>query len=162
MIRTDRWTAAASIVVLCACGPTTTTSATADQTQVTSAGPPRLVALSTGDHPEAYVTQVVMLRAQSGAKLYSAAGGDPMINGIHTYIAAFGDDAAEGWRVFEIGNFNSWRLIEDRGDNLVLEVSRSWQDDASQVRTATERYIVSVPGPTDTSVTITPVSMSRP
>ncbi len=55
---------------------------------------------------------------------YSTARGDPMLNGIHTSIAGFSNDVAEGWRVFENGHLNSWRVIEDRSDNIVLEVSR--------------------------------------
>lgn len=126
---------------------------------VTPSGPPTQIGLRPGDNPEAYVTQVMFLRSESGAKLYSTAGGDPAINGLYTFIAVHAEMPDEGWRVFQIGDFNSWTLLEDRGTEIVLEVSRSWSDENGEVQTnPAERMIVSVPDRDDASITITPAT----
>ena len=126
---------------------------------VTPSGPATSVALREGDSPEAYVTQVMFLRSENGAKIYSTAGGDPAINGLYTFIAVYGEMPDGGWRVFQIGDFNSWTLLEDRGTDIVLEVSRSWIDDKGDVQTnPAERLIVSVTDRDDTSITITPAT----
>lgn len=126
----------------------------------TPSGPPAQVALAEGDHPEAWVTETVFLsNAPNGAKVYSVAGGDPAINGLYTYIAGYDtNEPGGGWRVFQIGDFNSWSVVEDRGTEVVLAVSRSSMGDDGEIQTADERYIVSVPGPDATSITVTPAS----
>jgi len=160
-MRTSNWLAAlAFAAALGGCQPaaddTTDTDTTEALSPAVASGEPIEAPMLAGEHPEAYVTQVVSLAAPAGAKLYSTAGGDPAINGLYTYIAVAGEPPENAWRVFEIGDFNSWTLDEDRGDSVVLSVSRSWVDERGDVQTADERLIVAVPHPDDTVVTITP------
>jgi hypothetical protein len=140
-------------------GPTEERESETAQTPATPSGPPVQVALAAGDHPEANVTDVVFLsNAPNGAKVYSVAGGDPAINGLYTYIAGYDtDEPGGGWNVFQIGDFNSWSVVEDRGTEVVLAVSRSWTVEG-EIQTADERYIVSIPDADDTSITVTPAS----
>lgn len=149
---------------LAACGPVVINGSSEDgeaetaQAPATASGPPVQAALLAGDHPEAWVTDMVVLSdASNGAKVYSVAGGDPAINGLYTYIASYDTNEPGGaWRVFQIGDFNSWSVAEDRGTEVVLAVSRSFMGDNGDIQTADERYIVSVPDADDTSITITP------
>ncbi len=115
---------------------------------------PQEIAPLDDDHAAAAVTQVALLEAEHGAKLYSIAEGDTAINGQLTYIASFGAPPEGGWRVFQIGDFNSWSVAEDRGDEVVLAVNRSWVDESGAVQSVDERLIVSVPGPADPRVTV--------
>lgn len=128
-------------------------AAAAAPIRVQIAGPSRKVAQLEGDQLAAYVTDIAHLK--SGGKIYSTAGGDPAVNGLYTYIAS-PREPAEGIRVFQIGDFNSWKLTEDRGNDVVLEVSRSWFGDKGDVQTAEELLIVSVPTNQTTEITITP------
>ena len=152
---------------LSACGPMVVGGGGGEQTEAettttapaTPSGPPAQVAIAPGEHPEAYVTETVFLpNAPSGAKVYSVAGGDPAINGLYTYIAAYNNEPGGGWNVFQIGDFNSWSVAEDRGSEIVLAVSRSQMGQNGDIETLQERYIVSVPDADDTSITITPAT----
>jgi hypothetical protein len=151
-------------LALTACGPTTTQTPTEPAIEAaapaTPSGPPVEAPMLEGDHPEAWVTETVFLsNSANGAKVYSVAGGDPAINGLYTYIAGYDtEEPGGGWRVFQIGDFNTWRVLEDRGTEVVLEVTRSTIADNGDIQTAGERYIVSVPDADDTSITITPAS----
>lgn len=120
------------------------------------AGPAQTVALIEEASDAAYVTEVTYLSVTDRtAKIYSTAGGDPALNGLYTFIAVFGDPW-EGWRVFQIGDFNSWRVEQDLGDRVVLAVSRSWMGDDGEIQTADERLIVQVPTARDQTITVTP------
>lgn len=150
-------------LALAACGPTGTETppegapdAAATAAPATPTGAPVTVALAEGAHPEAGVAQVTLL--QSGAKIYSVVGGDPAINGHDTYIARYAEAPDPDWRVFQIGDFNSWSVAKDRGGEVVLAVSRSWINDKGEVQTADERMIVSVPDAAATSISVTPAS----
>ncbi len=119
-------------------------------------GPPATIdALSEADDA-AWVTDVVVLD-QGDAKIYSTAGGDPAINGLYTYLAVI-DNVADGWRVFQIGDFNSWKVIEQSSGRVVLSVSRSFLDNAGEIKTVEEKLIVAVPAFAETKTTITPAS----
>lgn len=153
---------ALAVMAMAACGQGARQDATELEDEavvVTPSGPPTQVALQEGENPEAYVAQVMFLRSENGAKIYSTAGGDPLINGLYTFVAVNGEPPDGGWRVFQIGDFNSWTLLEDRGTDIVLEVSRSWIDENGEVQTnPAERMIVSVPDHDDANITITPAS----
>lgn len=120
---------------------------------------PATVPALTEDQPEASVTDVEWIEsAENGAKIYSTAGGDPAINGLYTYLAIPGEAPDMGWRVFQIGDFNSWKLGEQTRDHVILEVSRSWVDQASgDIKTIEEKLSVPLVGPTATELTVTPV-----
>lgn len=121
-------------------------------------GPPRTVAAEGEPMEAAYVTDVRMVEGADGAKIFSTAGGDPAINGLYTYLALF--TAPEGWtRVFQIGDFNSWEVVEESAERVTLRVSRSWIEEGSgDIKTAEEYLIVTLPDEQATTVEVTPAS----
>lgn len=121
-------------------------------------GPPRTVKAEAAPMDAAYVTDVRMVEGADGAKIFSTAGGDPAINGLYTYLALF--TAPEGWtRVFQIGDFNSWEVVEESAERVTLKVSRSWIEESSgEVKTAEEHLIVTLPDEQATTVDVTPAS----
>jgi hypothetical protein len=121
-------------------------------------GPPRTVQAEAAPMDAAYVTDVRMVEGADGAKIFSTAGGDPAINGLYTYLALF--SAPEGWtRVFQIGDFNSWEVVEESAERVTLKVSRSWIEEGSgDVKTAEEYLIVTLPDEQARTVDITPAS----
>lgn len=121
-------------------------------------GPPRMVQAEAAPMDAAYVTDVRMVEGADGAKIFSTAGGDPAINGLYTYLALF--SAPEGWtRVFQIGDFNSWEVVEESAERVTLRVSRSWIEEGSgDIKTAEEYLIVTLPDEQARTVEITPAS----
>lgn len=94
------------------------------------------------------------------AKLFGAAGGDPAMNGLNTYLAFF-EDPAEGWRLFRIGDFLDYRVLAVSPGRVELELHESILNDATgEVGSRTRRIILGwTPGPDGTppaSVTMTP------
>ena len=91
-------------------------------------------------------------------KLFSTAGGDPAINGLYTYLALF--TAPDGWtRIYMIGNFNSWDVIEESPTRVVLKVSRSWiEEGTGDVKTADEKLILDVPQDEKAPLMVTPAA----
>lgn len=72
----------------------------------------------------ASVVRLDPLRRQSGtAKLFGTAGGDPAMNGLYTHLAFF-QSVDEGWRVFRLGDFLSYRIVEESPGRLLLEVRK--------------------------------------
>jgi hypothetical protein len=63
-------------------------------------------------------------RLGSGAKLFGLAGGDPAANGLHTFLA-FYLSPADGWRLFEIGDFLSYRILSDRPGRVLIAIEES-------------------------------------
>ncbi len=120
---------------------------------------PETIAVIAEAPAEASVTDVKWIdSAENGAKIYSTAGGDPAINGLYTFLAIPGEAPDGGWRVFQIGDFNSWKIAEQAKDHIVLEVSRSWIDQASgEVRTLEEKLNVPLVGPDAAELVVTPV-----
>jgi len=53
------------------------------------------------------------------AKVFSVSGGDPAVNGLVTYLALFAG-SAEGWRVYPLGDFAAWRVVEAMPGRIVL------------------------------------------
>lgn len=62
------------------------------------------------------------------AKLFGTAGGDPAMNGLYTYLAFFELAPGDGWRVFKLGDFLSYRIIAEAPGRLTLEVRESVMD----------------------------------
>ena len=56
--------------------------------------------------------------------------------------------------VYLAGDFNEWALESESEGSAVIKVSRSWIDDAGEIQTAQERYIVAVPAWSATTTTI--------
>src|SRR4051794_13853980 len=80
----------------------------------------------------ASVIQINELHRQGSltAKLFGAAAGDPAMNGLNTYIA-FYESPAEGWRIFRIGDFLSYRILSEAPGRIGLEVNESIMNQAT-------------------------------
>lgn len=79
---------------------------------------------------------------QPTVKVFGAAGGDPAMNGLYTYLAIFAG-AADGWRVFQIGDFLEYRIMADAPGRLDLEVQESVLNPANdEITSRTRRLIV--------------------
>jgi hypothetical protein len=92
----------------------------------------------------AAVEQVTQLRNQGepGAKLFGAAGGDPAMNGLHTYLAF--SEPPEGWRLFPIGDFLAYRVVAETRGRLTLEIRENlYKQQTGEVGTRTRRLRVS-------------------
>lgn len=94
------------------------------------------------------------------AKLFGAAGGDPAMNGLYTYIA-FYLDPAEGWRVFKIGDFLDYRVLSGAPGRVDLEINESVMNESSgEIGSQTRRVIVSweagANGEAPATVSVTP------
>ena len=63
-------------------------------------------------------------RGEGRGKLFGLAGGDPAANGLHTYLAFF-ISPGDGWRVFEIGDFLSYRILRDLPGRVLIEIEES-------------------------------------
>jgi len=81
-------------------------------------------------------------------KLFGAAGGDPAMNGLYTYLAFF-HSPAEGWHVFRIGDFLEYRIVSETAGRVALEVDESVMNQASgEIGSRTRRIALSwTPGP---------------
>ena len=91
-------------------------------------------------------------QGQADAKLFGAAGGDPAMNGLNTYIAFFMPPPENGWRVFEVGDFLSYEIVSDAPGRLLLEVNESIMADSGEIGSRVRRLAVSwTPGPDGTA-----------
>lgn len=108
------------------------------------------------EQPAAAVNKVVALE-RGDAKLFSTVGGDPAINGEYVFLALIGDPH-EGWKIFQIGDFNSWELVEQSPDRAVLKVSHSAVEQATgEIVTYEQKIAVTVPAFEATQVDLKPV-----
>lgn len=126
----------------------------------TPSGPPIEVAKQSANDALQAAAAVVQIDPIDGAdaKLFGTAAGDPAINGLYTYIAVF-ESAAQGWSVFQIGDFNSYKVDASTPEQVTLTVSRSWIDETTgEPKTKEERLIVAVPTPGATTVSVTPAT----
>jgi len=120
-------------------------------------GPPIKVAPAEEQAGPASVNKIETLTGDA-AKFYSVAGGDPAVNGMVTYLAVSGGPA-EGWKTFQIGDFNDWQIVEQAKGRVVLKVNRSTVDPTSgQIKTGDALLIVGVPAFAVDEVTVTPAS----
>jgi hypothetical protein len=108
---------------------------------------------------EAASVMQVHAMPEQGAKVFGVSGGDPAINGLVTYLGLYAG-VAEGWRLYEIGNFETWRVTEVATHRVVLDVSESRLDPTSgEIITEDRRLIVGFAGDEaapPSSVSITP------
>lgn len=88
-------------------------------------------------------------QGESGGKLFGAAGGDPAMNGLNTYLAFFLPPPVNGWRVFEIGDFLGYELVSETPGRLLVEISESVMNDATgEIGSRVRRIAISwAPGP---------------
>jgi hypothetical protein len=94
----------------------------------------------------ASVVQIYPLRRQGQvtAKLFGTAGGDPAMNGLYTYLAFFESAPGDGWRVFRLGDFLSYRILSEAPGRLTLEVRESMLNEATgDIGARTRRLLVS-------------------
>lgn len=164
---------AAAALALAACSPQAETPAgpaaaaaetPAAKTPVTPAqpfGPARAVtaeAESEALFGAASVTDIHFVK-NADVKLFSTAGGDPAINGLYTYLAIWTEEERDWSRIFMLGDFNSWEVVEESPTRVVLKISRSRiEEGTGDVKTAEEKLIVDIPGAEATTVTVTPAS----
>ena len=91
------------------------------------------------------------------ARLYSTVGGDPAINGEYVFLSVYGDPA-EGSKTYLIGDFNSWDLVLQTADKIVLKVSHSAVEEPSgEIVTAQQSIEVSVPSLGADEITLKPL-----
>lgn len=83
-------------------------------------------------------------------KIYGDAGGDPAMNGLHTWLALY-RSPADGWWVFPIGDVLSVRILGQSKGRIDLELRESVMDEAtSEIGDRTRRIVVLVqPGATE-------------
>lgn len=81
------------------------------------------------------------LEENSGVKLFGTAGGDPAMNGLYTYIA-FYMNPAEGWRIFQLGDFLDYRIVSESPGRVDLELRESLYDEASGEISSRTRHII--------------------
>lgn len=91
----------------------------------------------------ASVTEVYPLTKQGdlGVKLFGMAGGDPAMNGLQTYIA-FYRSPAEGWWVYQVGDFLSFKVLNETGGRVDLEVEENVMDPATSVIGSRKRRLI--------------------
>lgn len=99
-----------------------------------------------GDNLQAYasVVEVHALTEATGmdGKIFGVAGGDPAMNGLQTWIA-FYRNPAEGWWVYQIGDFLSFKILNQYSGRVDLEVEESTMDQATgTIGTRTRRMIL--------------------
>lgn len=155
------------VLALAACGaqPEKAAEQTTDAAAPVVASGPNPATLSAASIPlepqpdaAANVARVIQLERE-GAKLYSLVGGDPALNGEYVLLALF-ESPMEGWRTYRIGDFNSWDLVEQSAERVVLKVSHSAVDETSgEIVTAEQRLAIQLPAPgtTASSVQMTPL-----
>lgn len=135
---------------------------------LTAEGPPSEVAPqeSTAELQwAASVTEVNFLENQGGSagvKLFGSAGGDPAMNGLQTHIAFF-QSPADGWAVFRIGDFLTYRVLSDSPGRVDLEISESTLNaESGEIGSRTYYAIVTwtlgADGGAPTTVTMTPAT----
>lgn len=71
-------------------------------------------------------------------KLFGVAGGDPAMNGLQTYIAFFAGPG-DGWQIFEIGNFLSYRILSATAGRVNLQIQDNTIDSEGVIGTRTRR-----------------------
>ncbi len=94
------------------------------------------------------------------AKLFGTAGGDPAMNGLYTYLA-FYISPPDGWRVFRIGDFLTYRVISTRRGRVLIEVNESIMNEAtgeigSRRRRLTVSWTPGADGAPPATVTVAP------
>lgn len=115
--------------------PAIESEAQSEHAPLTPAGEPVQLSRIEVDSNLAWAASVVQLDtlandANSGIKLFGVAGGDPAMNGLHTYVA-FYESPGDGWRVFRLGDFLAYRILAEAPGRIELEIQESVMDEAS-------------------------------
>lgn len=134
---------ALAATLLAACGQGADTQDTSAPAALEPAGAPVTVEIDDAAWLQA-AASVVELEAlpDLNAKVFGTAAGDPAVNGLYTYIAFFGG-AAEGWRVYRLGDFEDFEVLASAPGRIDLEISESAVDgESGGVAAATRRIIV--------------------
>jgi len=115
----------------------------------------------------ASVTDVTPLTQQGEGEndlavhLYGTTGGDPAMNGLNTFIA-FYQSPADGYRVFQIGDFNTFRVVNERKGSLLLDITENTIDGEGNIGNRSRRISVSWTPPADgtspTSIRVAPAT----
>jgi hypothetical protein len=95
----------------------------------------------------ASVTEVLPLALQGErtVKLFGTAGGDPAMNGLYIYIAFF-RSPADGWWVFQLGDFLSFTVLNEVPGQVDVEVEESVPDsDTGTIGSRKRRIIIAFP-----------------
>lgn len=142
---------AAALACLSACNMAVNTSgqeetpAAAPAPLAASGEPSTLAPSDVGESLNGAVSVVrvndLTLEVNGGIKLFGTAGGDPAMNGLYTYIA-FYENPAEGWRVFQLGDFLDYRILSETPSRLDLELQESVYDEASGNISSRTRHII--------------------
>lgn len=94
------------------------------------------------------------------AKLFGAAGGDPAMNGLYTFLAFFASPD-QGWVIFRLGDFLTYQIVSQAPGRVTLELNESVMNQATgDIGSRTRRVNVTwTPRPNEApaSVTVTPV-----
>lgn len=91
----------------------------------------------------ASVIEVTPLAAQTNlsGKLFGVGGGDPAVNGLQTYITFF-RSPAEGWWVFGLGDFLSYKVLNETAGRIDIEVEESVLDEATGQIGSRKRHMI--------------------
>lgn len=90
------------------------------------------------------VVELTPLTAQVNltGKLFGTAGGDPAMNGLYTYIA-FYRSTADGWWVYQLGDFLSYKVLHEKPGQVDVEVEESVMNEATgQIGSRKRRIII--------------------
>lgn len=145
-------TVLAGLALMAACTPAT------DQPEAAGAAAPVRAAPLTADGAAAelqrqpvdsnltWAASVVQLdilsnEANGGAKLFGLAGGDPAMNGLHTYLA-FYESPGDGWQVFQLGDFLEYRVLSEAPGRVDLEITESTMDATSGAIGSQTRHVI--------------------
>jgi hypothetical protein len=154
-------------LAMAACGPKT--GDVPKSTEAAVQAPPNAATLKAYAAPlqgadqidnAANVSRVVHL-SREGVKLYSLIGGDPAINGDYAVLGLF--QQPNGWFTYRIGDFNTWEVVEQSADRVVLQVSHSAvEEGSSDIVSYTQKIAVALPpmpedGDPPATIQVTPV-----
>lgn len=94
------------------------------------------------------------------AKLFGVGGGDPAMNGLNTYIAFF-QNPADGWAVYQIGDFLDYTVLSNAKGRVDLDIQESTYDEAKgeigeRHRKIIVQWTMGEDGASPSAVTVTP------
>ncbi|BCW89126.1 hypothetical protein sos41_22820 [Alphaproteobacteria bacterium SO-S41] len=95
-------------------------------------------------------------KTEESTHLFSVTGGDPAINGEYVFLDVSPEDMSQEDAIFQVGDFNSWEILEQTKDHVVLKISRSWVDDPTgEIKSTEEKWTVPMVKSTAQELTIT-------
>jgi hypothetical protein len=118
----------AFVVIVSGAGPAKAQHHSAPEVRPAGTSRPEIVRPDTEENLQwaASVIQINELRHQGtlSVKLFGSAGGDPAMNGLNSYIAFF-ESPADGWRVFQLGDFLTYRILSESPGRIALAIRES-------------------------------------